>query len=146
MTTASRTTAVGAFEDRAQAERAIDALRQAGFTDQQIGFAMRGEDTPRGADDDDSAGRAGEGALTGMVTGGLLGGLLAVGALLIPGVGPVIGGGILATLLGGAAAGAAAGGLLGALTGLGVPEEEAQFYHGEFEACRRVVTVNGADR
>lgn len=151
MAITERSTVVGVFEHREQAERALEELRRAGFDDDQMGFALRGGDVPDGIRetqaDDDTGARAGEGAVTGMVTGGLIGGLLAAGAsLLIPGVGPVIGGGILATVLGGAAAGAAAGGLLGALTGMGVPEEEARYYEREFEAGRTIMTVRAGER
>jgi hypothetical protein len=46
----------------------------------------------------------------------------------------------------GALAGAAAGGLLGALAGLGIPEEEARYYEGEFKSGRTLVTVKAGDR
>ncbi len=67
---------------------------------------------------------------------GALGGLLVgLGALTIPGIGPVIAAGPLAvalsTLTGvgvGAVAGGVTGGLLGALIGLGIPEQEAHYY------------------
>ena len=36
-----KSTVVGVFEDRQQADRAIDELRKAGFRDDQIGVAMR---------------------------------------------------------------------------------------------------------
>ena len=52
----------------------------------------------------------------------------------------------MAATVGGAAAGAAAGGLLGALTGLGVSEEDAKFYEGEFKAGRTIVSVRAAAR
>jgi hypothetical protein len=71
----------------------------------------------------------------------------AVAAGVIPGVGPVITAGILAAALtGGAAAGAVAGGLIGTLIGLGIPEEEAHFYQGEFEAGRTILTVKAGPR
>jgi len=83
------------------------------------------------------------GATAGAVSGGVLGGLLgAAAALLIPGLGPVIAGGILAATLGGAAIGALAGGLVGALTHLGVPEEEARYYQDELNAGKTIVTVH----
>jgi uncharacterized protein (TIGR02271 family) len=66
--------------------------------------------------------------------------------MLIPGFGPVVAGGILATVLGGAAVGAAAGGLLGVLVGMGVPEDEAQYYEGEFNEGRILVTVKAGNR
>src|SRR5436853_7758675 len=42
MTPTRRTTVVGAFEDRRQAERAVQDLCQAGFARDRIGFAARG--------------------------------------------------------------------------------------------------------
>jgi hypothetical protein len=77
------------------------------------------------------------------VLGGILG---AAAALLIPGIGPVVAGGVLATALGGAAVGAAAGGILGALTGMGVPEEEARYYESEFQSGRAILTINTEGR
>ena len=64
----------------------------------------------------------------------------------IPVIGPVIAGGTLAVILANAAGGAAIGGLLGALTGAGIPEEEARYYQGEFEAGRTLVTVTADGR
>lgn len=79
---------------------------------------------------------AATGAKAGTVLGGTLGLLVGLGALAIPGVGPVIAAGPLAAALGstalgaglGAAAGAATGGLVGALNSVGVPEGDAGLY------------------
>jgi hypothetical protein len=61
----------------------------------------------------------GEGAATGAVSGGVLGGILGllacIGALAIPGIGPVVAAGPFAAALLGAGVGAATGGLIGAL-------------------------------
>jgi uncharacterized protein (TIGR02271 family) len=74
-------------------------------------------------------------------------GLLAgVGALAIPGIGPIIAGGTLASTLAGAGIGAAAGGLLGALVGLGVPEDDARHFDEGFQAGGVLVTVNAGSR
>src|SRR5205085_7351763 len=48
MATDDRSTVVGVFEDRALAQRAIDELRFAGFTDDQIGYALRNETVEEG--------------------------------------------------------------------------------------------------
>jgi hypothetical protein len=75
---------------------------------------------------------AGFGATGGTVVGGLTGLLVGLGALVIPGIGPVVAAGSLAAALSsaaiGAGIGAAAGGLLGALVGAGIPEEDAHLY------------------
>jgi hypothetical protein len=97
--------------------------------------------------------KADEGAATGAVTGGALGGLtgllVGLGALAIPGIGPIMLAGAtattLATTLAGGAIGAAAGGLVGALIGLGIPEEEARFYNERLSQGDYLVIIDGTD-
>lgn len=143
-----RSVVVGVFNDHTQAETAVDELQRMGFRDDEIGFAWRGESGSH--DTEKTKSHVG----TGAIVGGILG---AAAALLIPGVGPAIAGGILAPLLGagvtaagvgaaGAALGAAAGGLMGALTGMGVPEEEAKYYDNEFSQGLAIVTVKAGSR
>src|SRR5947209_1934142 len=140
MAMTDRSTVVGVFADRVQAERAIEALHRAGFTDEQVGFVRRGEDT--GTNDGEKRTDEGANFTSRVIGGGALGGILgAAAALLIPGFGPAIAGGILAAVLGGVAVGAAAGGILATLTSIGIPEEEARFYQKELEADRTIVTV-----
>lgn len=101
---------------------------------------------------EDTGAGAGMGAGIGAAIGGIGGLLVGLGALTIPGIGPVIAAGPLAvaltTLTGagvGAVAGGVTGGLLGALIGLGIPEKEAEFYA---EGVRRggvLVTVKAED-
>lgn len=153
MTVALRTTAAGVFYDHDKADKAVEALLQAGFRKEDIGVATRqpapatGE--PQAAHTTHAEDCGAAGVLTGGVLG-VLGGVLGAGAVaagVIPGVGPVITAGILAAALaGGAAAGAVAGGLIGTLIGLGIPEEEAHFYQGEFEAGRTILTVRTGPR
>lgn len=102
---------------------------------------------------DETGAGAGVGAGIGAAIGGIGGLLVGLGALTIPGIGPVIAAGPLAvalsTLTGagvGAVAGGVTGGLLGALIGLGIPEEEAGYYA---EGVRRggvLVTVQAEDQ
>jgi hypothetical protein len=102
---------------------------------------------------DETGAGAGVGAGIGAAIGGIGGLLIGLGALVIPGIGPIIAAGPLAvalsTLTGagvGAVAGGVTGGLLGALVGLGIPEEEAGFYA---EGVRRggvLVTVQTEDQ
>jgi len=142
MMTTTRSTIVGVFHERKQAERAIEELHHAGFTDEQIGFVMRDGDGRTDTEHVEGESHAGGGALGGILAGAGLGGLAAAAAsMLIPGFGPVIAAGLFATILGGAAVGAAAGGIIGALVGAGVPEEEAHYYEGEFNEGRAIVTV-----
>ena len=122
-----RRTVAGLFLHRARAEQEIDALKTTGFTGDQIGVALRDRTAQGVLLEDTGLQVAEEAATTGALGGGLLGGLtgllIGIGALVIPGLGPVVAGGMLATAFGvaggtavaGAGIGAAAGGLLGAL-------------------------------
>jgi len=78
--------------------------------------------------------KAPEGAAAGAGTGALLGGALGllagIGAIAIPGIGPLIAAGPIGATLAGVGAGGAVGGLAGALVGLGIPEYEAKRYEG----------------
>jgi MFS family permease len=143
-----RSAVVAVFSRRIEAEKAVAALQEAGFSSNEIGFAIRGADVAAGGMITDEAGAKDRaGAVAGITTGGAIGGVLgALAALVVPGVGPVLAGGILAAAFGGAAAGAAIGGLLGAMKGLDVSEEEAQFYEKEFEAGRAIVAVKAGAR
>lgn len=80
----------------------------------------------------EKATKAPEGATTGagagLVLGGALGWLAGIGALAIPGVGPLIAAGPIVALLAGAGTGAAVGGITGGLVGMGIPEFEAKRY------------------
>jgi hypothetical protein len=139
-------TVVGLFGHRAGAEAAIRDLRAAGFPEDRIGVAMQ-ERVEQGDLLQGAGGERAEGAAKGAVSGGLLGGLLGLlGSLLIPGVGPVVVGGVLASTLAGAGIGAATGGLLGALVALGVPEEDARHFDAGLRSGGTLVTVDAGAR
>jgi len=73
------------------------------------------------------------GASTGAVIGGTLGLLAGIGALAIPGVGPLIAAGPIMAALAGIGVGGAVGGFTGALIGMGIPEYEAKKYEGRLK-------------
>jgi len=136
---------IGMVETRGQAESVVDALRQAGFdvNDMSVLFPDK-----RGTQDfaHEQHTKAPEGAVAGVGTGGLLGGTLGLlagmGALAIPGIGPLIAAGPIMAALSGAAAGAAVGGLTGALIGLGIPEIEAKLYEGKVRGGNILIAVH----
>jgi len=82
------------------------------------------------------------GGLAGMGVGGAVGLLAGIGALAIPGVGPLIAAGPIMGALSGAAVGGATGGLIGALVGLGIPELEAKQYEGKVRAGNILISVH----
>jgi hypothetical protein len=150
--TAQRETVIGVFNDQMTAQRAIERLKDAGFAPDDIGILMQNQ---QGAQNlaTQTGTKAGEDAGKGAVAGGLLGGLGGllggIGALAIPGIGPVVAAGPLAAGLGavlgstatGAVVGAGVGAIAGALIGMGVPENEARVYEDRFRQGRILVTV-----
>jgi uncharacterized protein (TIGR02271 family) len=142
----TRGTVVGLFRNQSDAERAIQDLKASAFTDSQIGVLMQDPEAGRQLADKTGT-MAGEGAKAGAIGGGVFGGLLGLlGAVAIPGIGPIVAGGALASTLAGAGIGAAAGGLLGALVGMGIPEEEARYYESGLKEGGILLTVEAGAR
>jgi hypothetical protein len=137
-------TIVALYDDIDTARYVIQELVDSGFTNDQISLVANdaGEEYSRYFDDDASRNfdeevdsGAGVGAGIGAIIGGLGGLVVGLGALAIPGIGPVVAAGPLATAVSalagagiGAVAGGVTGGLLGALVDMGVPEEQAGYY------------------
>jgi uncharacterized protein (TIGR02271 family) len=126
------TTLVALYDDIATARRVVNDLVNHGFDRNDISLIARdANDEYRNyvSDDyDDTSTEAAEGAGIGAVVGGIGGLLVGLGALAIPGVGPVIAAGPIVGALTGAGVGAIAGGIIGALVDMGLPEEEAHYY------------------
>lgn len=149
--------AVGVFTHRRDAEQALHELRDSGFPMDRVSVVVRdadGNDNIAGASVGEQVGnKADEGATVGLLSGGALGGLtgllVGLGALAIPGIGPVMLAGAtattLATTLAGAGIGAVTGGLLGGLLGLGIPEERARVYNERVERGHYLVIVDGSE-
>jgi hypothetical protein len=169
---------VALFEERLEAEDAIRDLKDAGFTNDQIGIATQDRVGPGSRDEESAAGAVrgeedvaqsarsqetadggdpgkiveetangmAEGAAAGALTGGVIGGLVGlISSLLIPGIGPLLVGGVLASTLLGMGVGAATGGLIGALVGMGVPEEDAKYFDAGLREGRTLVTVSDTE-
>jgi hypothetical protein len=85
------------------------------------------------------------GVTTGAVVGGALGWLAGVGALAIPGVGPLIAAGPIVAALTGVGVGGAIGGIAGALIGIGIPEYEAKRYEGRIKEGGILLSVHCDD-
>ena len=130
---------------RDQAERIVGELRTANFSNDDISVLFPDKDSTRDFAHEKNT-KAPEGAAAGAGTGGLIGGTLGwiagIGALAIPGVGPVIAAGPIMAALSGAAIGAAAGGLTGALIGMGIPELEAKRYEGKVMSGNLLISVH----
>jgi len=138
-------TIVGMYDHLTDARQVVQDLVNAGIERAHISL-VAGDNEGRYATDLNREGNNGDtiagGAATGAVVGGLGGLLLGLGALAIPGIGPVIAAGPIVATLVGAGVGAAVGGLVGALVAAGVPEEQAGYYA---EGVRRGNTLVTAE-
>jgi hypothetical protein len=134
---------VAAFADPLEARQCVEDLRRAGFAENEIGVvAPKHLELDR--EEIAAHSRVAEDSVVGAFAGAGLG--IAVGAGLLPVIGPIIAGGLLASLVVTACTGAALGGLTGALVGLGVPEEEASLYEQKLHEGHVVVTVKALGR
>ena len=144
----SKTAVFCITKSRTHAERIIDRLHGAGFPHSEISVLMPETDTHHDIGHV-KASKAPEGTATGAATGGVAGGVLGllagIGALAIPGVGPLIAAGPILAALSGAAVGAATGGVVGGLIGLGIPEIEARIYEGKLKTGNYLVSVHAHD-
>ena len=142
--------AYGIYPDRASFEKALEALQAAGFRNSDISAILPDRDgttrdlaheintkTPEGI---------AAGAGTGAALGGILGWLVGVGAIAIPGIGPLIAAGPVVAALAGAGAAGATGGLIGGLVGAGIPEVEAKRYAGRIREGGYLISVHCDDR
>ncbi|USB33735.1 YsnF/AvaK domain-containing protein [Paenibacillus sp. YPG26] len=136
---------VGVFRNDNEATNAIEELKRQGFKAEDISIVAK-DKRDVSAISDETGTKAPEGVATGAATGGILGGvtglLAGLGALAIPGIGPIVAAGPIAAALTGAAVGAGAGGLVGGLVGLGIPEEEAKEYDTMVNDGRILVIVD----
>ncbi|HMC12010.1 MAG TPA: hypothetical protein VKH44_12000 [Pirellulaceae bacterium] len=132
----------------AQAVRIATRLKASGFTPSDISILAPDRSGLRDMGHENAT-KAPEGAAagagTGAVLGGALGWLAGVGALAIPGLGPLIAAGPILAALSGAAVGGAVGGLTGALAGLGVPEYEAKQYESKLRSGNILMCVHVDD-
>ncbi len=139
----------GLFKTRGQVEQAIDTLHVAGFRPADMSALLPDWGSTSEVAHEKHT-KAPEGAATGAATGGIAGGtiglLVGVGALVIPGLGPLIAAGPIVAALAGAGAGGAVGTVVGALIGLGIPEYEAKRYESFLNQGGAILTVHTDDQ
>ena len=144
----ANTAVFGIYPSFELAESAVSALKAEGFRATDISVLLpenvgskdlahlKATKAPEGA----SAG-AGSGA----IIGGTLGWLVGIGALAIPGIGPLVAAGPIVAALAGAGAGGALGGITGALVGMGIPEYEAKRFEGRVRKGGILLSVHADD-
>ncbi len=139
---------IGLVDSHAQAETVVTSLQVQGFPNEAISVLFPDKTGTRDFAHEHNT-KAPEGAVAGASAGGAIGGTLGllagIGALAIPGVGPLIAAGPIMAALSGIAAGATVGGIAGALVGLGIPELEAKAYDGKIRGGNILIAVHTAD-
>jgi hypothetical protein len=141
--------AYGIYKDRTSFENALNALKAAEFRNSDISVILPERDrttkdlahevntkTPEGI---------ATGAGAGAAAGGVLGWLVGIGAIAIPGLGPLVAAGPVVAALAGAGAAGATGGLVGGLVGAGIPEIEAKRYAGRIREGGYLISVHCDD-
>ena len=146
--TMERSCVAAAFESREMAEEVIGELVEIGVDIDRVGVAMRSHQDQDTLIEHTGAHKAAE-PIADMVTGGILGGvagaILSFGVLSVPGVGPVIAGGVLASMLAGAGIGAATGGIRPAFSELGFTGTQADLLEARFTAGDAIIVVDLGD-
>ena len=140
----------GLFRDRESAERAYGSLSTRGYSNDDVNLMMSdetrkthfGDNAPDTELGSKALEGAGVGSAIGGTTGAVLGAIAAIGtSVVLPGLGLIVAGPLVAALAG-AGAGGATGGLIGALIGSGIPEDRAQAYESGIKEGGIVMGVN----
>ena len=135
----------GIYATPGTAEAAVDHLIARGFSNAAISVLLPDDESTRAFAHEKHT-KAPEGTATGVTTGGVIGGTLGllagIGALAIPGVGPLIAAGPIMATLAGLGVGGAVGGVVGALVGMGIPEFEAKRYEGAVKNGGTLLSVH----
>jgi hypothetical protein len=140
-----KTAVFGIYTTNQSAENAVNVLTKSGFpisdisvlVPETLGSRDMGTVKATKAPEGTTAG-----ASSGAVLGGALGLLAGIGALAIPGVGPLIAAGPIMATLAGVGLGGVVGGVTGALIGLGIPEYEAKRYEGRIQKGGILLSVH----
>lgn len=120
----------GIYLTRSDVESAVTVFKDSGFASSDISVLLQDHADKRLVTESNT--KAPEGAAVGVgsgaAVGGAMGWLVGVGALAIPGIGPVIAAGPIVAALIGMGVGGALGGFAGSLIGIGISEGEAKKY------------------
>lgn len=137
---------IGVFSREDRAKEAINDLKSQGFDERDISLIVKDEQAEGGKGGEEQGFTMREQDLSeGVISGGALGGIAGIlagaGALLIPGVGPIIAAGPLAAFL----TGVVGGGIVGGLVDYGIPEERGRHFESRVRQGDILVTMKVED-
>lgn len=137
-------TIIAYYNSREDAENSVSQLREKGFNDNEISILSREDGQESSSDKEMSFQNQNltDGTVTGGAIGGLAGLAMGAGALLIPGLGPIIAAGPLAGVLTGALTGGVAGGLID----FGIPEESSRKFEGRLQEGKVLAIIKTEDK
>ncbi len=136
-------TVSGTFDTIRQANIAADAVRQAGYSADDISVVQQEEGAAPAQSAEQT--KAGKGSITGAAIGALIGGALGVVASAVTDVVNSLPGGAVAAVAGGAIAGGAIAALVGSFAGLGTSTTQAKVHEEAVRAGGFTVTVKTPD-
>jgi uncharacterized membrane protein len=138
---------VSVFSSEERAKKAINELKRQGFDEREISLIAKDKKENQEQRGDNAEGMTmvdqniGDGAFTGGTIGGIAGLLAGAGALLIPGIGPIVAAGPLAAFL----TGIVGGGIVGGLVDFGIPEESSRQLEERVKRGDLLVTLKVAE-
>lgn len=137
------------YDSHAHALEAINALKRAGFSEDDMSTLTQARDGTTVSSATPAADVAGAGAGIGAAVGGGAGLLAGLGLMAIPGIGPIVAAGWFAATAAGAVAGAVAGGatggIVGSLMSTGASEEDAHIYAETLRRGGTLLTMRVSD-
>lgn len=134
----------GVYSSRGTLDEGIAAFKDAGFSNSDISVLLPDKSGTELVTESGTKGTEGAavGLGSGAVAGGALGWLVGIGALVLPGIGPVIAAGPIVAALAGVGMGGALGGFAGCLIGVGITENEAEKYKGQLLTGGTLVAIH----
>lgn len=138
----------GLFRDTKRAGDAVAALKEKGYTKEisVLAHDKKYEESELHEIKQDASEGTATGMTVGTVTGVLAGIFSGISSVIIPGVGFLVGGPLIAALgVTGGALGALSGGLVGALVDLGINEPAAELYDMEIKKGNVLLAVTTED-
>ena len=125
---------IGVFDDEAQAQRALQALKAEGLAEGEVSLAHDDEGNISSSSDDG----IGTGVLAGGAIGGIGGFLISAGMLALPGIGLLA----ASTPVMGAIGGALAGGVAGGLIDRGISPSDSENYENHVREGKPLIFVS----